>query len=88
MGFNTVNSKPMSTLILEHLQAGNDISPVEAAAMWRCRDLPKRISELIQAGHAIERVRRVDSTGQRYTRYRLRPAPVRFSEGRPGGLLG
>jgi hypothetical protein len=63
-------SKTMKQLILAHLMAGNDISGIEAAALWRCRDLPKRISELRQDGHRIVREMRMDSTGQRYARYR------------------
>lgn len=69
--FRMVNERPMEELILGHLKAGNTISPIEAQAMWRCRDLPKRISSLKKAGHAITSERRVDSTGQRYSRYAL-----------------
>ncbi|WP_187971126.1 helix-turn-helix domain-containing protein [Aquibium microcysteis] len=63
-------SKTMKQLVLDHLKAGNDVSGIEAAALWRCRDLPKRISELRQDGHRIVREMRMDSTGQRYARYR------------------
>ena len=67
---NMVNRKPMKELIREHLRNGRSISNVEAQAMWRCRALPKRISELERTGFKIERERCKDSTGQSYVRYR------------------
>ncbi len=69
--FQTINDKPMKELILEHLMAGRTISNVEAQALWRCRALPKRISELKLDGWPIESERRKDSTGQTYVRYRI-----------------
>lgn len=69
--FNRVNNKTMKSLLKAHLIKGNSISSVEAQALWRCRDLPKRISELRAEGLAIAGERRIDSTGQRYNRYAL-----------------
>lgn len=69
--FNTVNDKPMRTLILDHLLTGESISNVEAQALWRCRALPKRINELKRDGWPITAERRKDSTGQSYVRYAL-----------------
>ena len=69
--FALVNDLPMRTLVLNHLLEGHSISGVEAAAIWRCRDLPKRISELRKEGYPIIRERRTDPTGQTYTRYTL-----------------
>ena len=71
MSLPTVNDKPMKQKVLDHLLTGKTISGVEAAAMWRCRDLPKRISELRADGFIILRDMREDSTGQRYARYAL-----------------
>lgn len=68
--FKTVNKAPMRKLLRDHLRSGRSISNVEAQAMWRCRALPKRISELQAEGMKIERERCVDSTGQGYVRYR------------------
>lgn len=68
---NQINDKPMGTLIREHLETGKSITNIEAQALWRCRALPKRISELKAAGLNIVSERRTDSTGQSYVRYVL-----------------
>lgn len=68
---NLVNDKPMGQLIKEHLESGMSITNIEAQALWRCRALPKRISELRAAGMNIKAERRKDSTGQTYARYEL-----------------
>lgn len=65
-----VNGKPMRVLIRDHLKRGRSISNVEAQALWRCRALPKRISELRASGMDISAEWCTDSTGQRYVRYR------------------
>ena len=67
---NLVNNQPMIDLIREHLRNGRSISNVEAQALWRCRALPKRINELSKEGMKISREWSIDSTGQRYVRYR------------------
>jgi len=66
-----LNKQPMGELILSHLQSGHSITNMEAQALWRCRALPKRISELRQQGHNIKAEWRKDSTGQSYVRYTL-----------------
>lgn len=63
--------KPQTKLVLEHLQNHLTITPVEAAAVYKVRSLPKRISELKQAGYQVRRVLCKDATGQRYARYYL-----------------
>lgn len=72
--FKRVNDRPMRYKILDLLRTGQDISGVEAAAMYRCRDLPKRISELRAEGHDIRSEQKQDATGQRYNRYVLAAA--------------
>lgn len=72
--FKTVNDRPMKALILDHLLSGRSISNVEAQAMWRCRALPKRVSEIEADGWKVLRERRRDSTGQFYVRYSLHPS--------------
>jgi len=67
-----INDKPMGELLLLHLQSGKSITNVEAQALWRCRALPKRISELRGQGHDIKAEWRKDSTGQSYVRYTLK----------------
>lgn len=66
---NLVNSKSMRALLRTHLKSGRTITNVEAQAMWRCRALPKRISELRAEGMNILSERNRDSTGQTYVRY-------------------
>ena len=68
--------KPLTAQILAHLQRAGDISGIEAAALYRCRDLPKRISELRAEGVSIIRHMKQDPTGQRYARYTMTPAGV------------
>lgn len=67
----TLNSKPMSELILTHLKHSGSISNVEAQALYRCRALPRRIADLKESGHRIVSVMKRDETGQRYARYML-----------------
>lgn len=77
--------KPLTQKIYDHLLEAGTISGIEAAALYRCRDLPKRISEIRQflnhiaadhpdVGMSVPVVRREmknDPTGQRYARYFL-----------------
>lgn len=67
---------PLTQTILDHLQRHGDLSGVEAQALYRCRDLPKRVSEIKQAGVKVIRHMKTDPTGQRYARYELAPACV------------
>ena len=70
----TLNGKSMTRLIREHLEQKGSISGVEAAALYRCRSLTKRISELRQGGVAILAQWQADRTGQRYVRYYHQPS--------------
>lgn len=63
--------KPLTQKVLDHLRETGDISGIEASALYRCRDLPKRISEIKQSGFTIVREMKSDPTGQRYARYFL-----------------
>ena len=88
MGFKPVDIKPQKELLLQHFATDPTISGVKASAMYRIRDLPKRMSELAQDGHVIIKTRKKDPRGQRYTEYRYggkrkpRPAEQAF-EGVP-----
>jgi hypothetical protein len=62
---------PMATKVLQMLRVKGNVTAIEAQGVLRCRDLPKRISELKQLGHNILRSFHVDHTGQRYARYTL-----------------
>jgi succinate dehydrogenase/fumarate reductase flavoprotein subunit len=63
--------KPLTQQIYDHLRSEGNISGIEAAALYRCRDLPKRMSELKQAGVLFKRTMKSDHTGQRYARYEI-----------------
>jgi hypothetical protein len=63
-----------NTLILNHLLAGNTITPLEAFGVFRVFRLAARIRELRNAGHKIITTRKVDPTGKVYAEYALRNA--------------
>ena len=58
--------------LLNHLVVEGSISGVEASALYKCRSLTKRISELRDEGFDIYSEWKTDPTGQRYVRYWLR----------------
>jgi len=60
-----------SQIVLNHLEAVGSISGLEAADLYRVRDLPKRISELRASGVTVNRQMRKDHIGQKYMRYSL-----------------
>jgi hypothetical protein len=62
---------PQMKTLLEHLQKHNNISQAEASLLYKIRALPRRISDLKEAGINIRRELRVDPTGDRYARYFL-----------------
>lgn len=66
-----LNTKTMVALVREHLLTKGSITNVEAQAIYRCRALPKRISELKADGMPIDAVWKKDSMNQRYVRYEL-----------------
>lgn len=68
--------KPLTQKIYDHLISEGNISGVEAAALYRCRDLPKRMSEIKQAGFKFRREMKSDHTGQRYARYVAVKPPI------------
>lgn len=60
---------PMTRAILQHLQKVGDITQVEAQAIYKCRSLSRRITDLREAGFLIDSRLKRDMTGQRYVRY-------------------
>lgn len=68
---------PSAAAIAAHLKREGNISGVEAAAMFKTRQLPGRISELRSAGYDIASNFDHDTspTKQRYVRYHLVKAP-------------
>lgn len=69
MAFRTVGPKKQTDLLLEHFQKRPDISGNEARGLFRIQSLPRRILDLQAQGYAFSRVNKMDTTGQRYTRY-------------------
>lgn len=69
MTFKPILDKPQTSMLLDHFKVKQDISGIEAQALFRIRSLPRRILDLEKHGHRFSKVRQKDSTGQRYTRY-------------------
>ena len=66
------NQTTQSKQILDYMQRGNSITPLEALNLFGCMRLGARIYDLSQAGHIIHREMVHDSkTGKRYASYRL-----------------
>lgn len=58
--------------ILEHMRAGNSITPIEALQLCGCMRLGARIYDLKQAGHVINTLMVKDEkSGARYACYSL-----------------
>ena len=69
---STAPLSPQASQIYQHLKVQGSISNVEAQAVYRCRALPRRISDIEQLlGVRISRRWNRDMTGQRYVRYYL-----------------
>ena len=66
---------PQHKKIIEHLLKCGSLSAYEALLMHRIAALPRRISDIEDAGIAITRTRRKDQTGRAYVRYSLAYPP-------------
>lgn len=62
---------PMSRQIADHLLLTGNISGVEANAMYKCRSLTRRMTDIRDAGVNVVSEFKKDVTGQRYVRYVL-----------------
>lgn len=69
MAFRTVGPKKQTDLLMDHFSRRPDISGDEARGLFRIKSLPRRILDLEAKGYAFSRVNKMDTTGQRYTRY-------------------
>lgn len=65
---------PQTREVLSLLKSKGSLTAIEAGGVIRARSLPKRISELKEAGVAIIAETKHDHTGQRYARYHLQAA--------------
>jgi hypothetical protein len=67
-----VPTKPMTKAVLEVLKSKGSLTGLEAGGVLKCRDLPKRISELRAMGWNIRvEYKRDPRDGQRYARYHM-----------------
>lgn len=62
---------PQTLKIARHLDETGTITGVEAAAIYKCRSLPRRIKDIRDSGIKVGSEIKHDLTGQRYTRYTL-----------------
>lgn len=69
MSLPDLMNKSQTEMLLEHFKLKPTITAIEAAAMFRIRSLSRRINDLEAQGYLFSRIRRKDSTGQRYVRY-------------------
>lgn len=67
----TVKVSPQAQRVLGHLKAAGSITNVEANAVHGIRSVSRRITELRDAGHRIDKQQKRDTLGQRYVRYVL-----------------
>lgn len=65
---------PQTREVLSLLKSKGSLTAIEAGGVIRARSLPKRISELKEAGVSILAETKHDHTGQRYARYHLQVA--------------
>lgn len=66
--------------ILRHLVRGLSLSGLEAADLYRVRDLPKRISVLRDRGVMIDGALLTDVEGGRYMRYSMSWESIRLRQ--------
>jgi hypothetical protein len=62
---------PNCATILKHLEMHGPITSIEAATVYKIRQLPARIFDLKALGNTIVTEMKRDAVGQRYARYRL-----------------
>jgi len=59
------------TSILEHLQSGKTITPLEALNSFGCFRLASRICDLKKQGHIIEKTNIISKNNKRFAVYKL-----------------
>ena len=56
-------------MLKRHFENYDDISNIEAQAVYKIRSLPRRICDLQERGYEFTKEWKKDLTGQRYIRY-------------------
>ncbi len=69
---NNENTKNQCLLILQHLQSGKSINPLQALNQYGCFRLGARIYNLKQNGYNIESRMIKTESGKKYAEYLLR----------------
>lgn len=74
-------------LILQHLQSGKSITPLEALQLFNCLSLHQRVAELRQEGYRIRTTMITVPSGKRVASYSLlEPSPQANNEPHPATL--
>jgi hypothetical protein len=72
--------KSQDKMILESLQAGNMLTPLDALKLFGCFRLSARIYSLKKAGHPIRTIILPTLEGKRIALYYLRPEDIKISK--------
>lgn len=77
MSTNDTAAKPLTPqaqMVLDYLKTGRTLTNLIAMTSLRVHALPRRIADLIEAGHEIVKERKTDHHGAPYVTYSLKPA--------------
>lgn len=72
--------KTQKEMLKLHFQHTDNISNIEAQAVYKIRALPRRISDLKEEGYTFTHEWKTDLTGQRYMRYFIVSAPTESND--------
>jgi hypothetical protein len=67
---------PQAQMVLDYLKSGRTLTNLIAMTSLRVYALPRRIADLIEAGHEIVKDRKKDHIGADYVSYSLKAEPT------------